>query len=37
MRHYRTQTDQNRDLFVFIGIVSMMLSTIAFLLYLGLK
>jgi hypothetical protein len=37
MRHYRTQTDQNRELFVFIGIFSMMLAAIAFLLYLGLK
>ena len=37
MRHYRTRTDQNREVFVFIGIFSMMLATIAFLLYLGVR
>jgi hypothetical protein len=37
MRHYRTQTDQNREVFAFIGIVSAVLATIAFLLYLGVS
>jgi hypothetical protein len=37
MRHYRTQTDQNREAFVFIGMFSILLATTAFLLYLGVR
>jgi hypothetical protein len=35
--HYRTQTDQNRELFLFIGIFGIVLATIAFLLYVAIR
>jgi hypothetical protein len=37
MRHYRTQTDQNREVLLFTGIFSAVLATIAFLVYLGVR
>jgi len=37
MRHDRTQTDQNREVFVLLGISSTVLAAIVFLVYLGLN
>jgi hypothetical protein len=37
MRHYRTQTDQKKELYVILGIFTGLLGTVSYLLYLGLS